>query len=60
MKQIMLAFPKNEHFLSGGSGRIRGLEMFLFWKIWRALFSCYLHFKIHPFALLLTSALIVT
>ena len=24
-----------------------------FWKIWRALFSCYLHLEIHPFALLL-------
>ena len=25
--------------------------MFVFWKIWCALFSCYLRFKIRPFAL---------
>ena len=28
--------------------------MFLFWKIWRALFSCNTSFEIRPFALLLT------
>ena len=29
--------------------RIRGLEMFVFPKIWRALFSCYLRFEIRSF-----------
>ena len=29
--------------------------MFVFRKIFRALFSCYLHFEIRPFALLPTS-----
>ena len=29
--------------------------MFVFPKIWRALFSCYLRFEIHPFALITTS-----
>ena len=28
--------------------------MFVFRKIWSALFSCYLHFEIRPFALLPT------
>ena len=28
--------------------------MFIFWKIWRALFSCNTHFEIRPFALLPT------
>ena len=33
--------------------RIRGLEIWKnFRKIWLALFSCYLHFEISPFALL--------
>ena len=33
----------------------QGIKKFLFfWKICCALFSCYLHFEIHPFALLLT------
>ena len=27
--------------------------MFVFWKIWRALFSCNSHFSIRPFALIL-------
>ena len=26
--------------------------MVVFWKIWRALFSCFLRFDDHPFALL--------
>ena len=29
--------------------------MFVFPKIWRALYSCYLRFEIHPFAILLTT-----
>ena len=36
--------------------RIKGQEMFVFWKIWCALLSCYLRFEIHPFALLRTRA----
>ena len=32
--------------------RIRGLELFVFRKIWRALFSSNTHFEICPFALL--------
>ena len=31
--------------------------MFVFWKIWRALFSYYLRFEIRPFALLPTICL---
>ena len=31
----------------------RGKKYLFFWKIWRALFSCYLHLEIRPFALLL-------
>ena len=29
--------------------------MFVFWKIWRTLLSCYLRFEIRPFALLQTT-----
>ena len=29
-----------------------GVRNFVFREIWRILFSCYLHFEIHPFALL--------
>ena len=29
-----------------------GEELLVFWKIWRALISCNIHFEIHPFALL--------
>ena len=32
--------------------------MFVFWKIWRSLFSCYLRFEIRPFALLPTNSLL--
>ena len=35
------------------SVRIREQEMFVFQKIWSALFSCNTHFEIRPFALLL-------
>ena len=28
--------------------RIKGEEMLIFWKIWRALFSCYLRLEICP------------
>ena len=41
--------PPNTHtyvYVSGGK------KYSFFWKIWLALFSCYLHFEIHPFALL--------
>ena len=31
--------------------------MFVFWKIWRTLLSCYLRFEIRPFDLLPTSLL---
>ena len=34
--------------------RISGYEMFNFWTIWRALFSCHLYFEICLFALLTT------
>ena len=34
---------------------IRGWEMFVFRKIWRALFSCNTRFEIRPFALLPTN-----
>ena len=38
---------------------IQGQEMFAFWKIWRALLSCYLCFEIRPLALLLTKIYIL-
>ena len=31
--------------------RIRGIKMFVFRKIWGALFPCYLRFEIRPFVL---------
>ena len=34
--------------------RIKGKEIFVFQKIWHALFSCNTRFEIHPFALLPT------
>ena len=48
-------FLKNEHFLTPARVRIRWFEIFVFWKIWRTLFSCNTCFKIRPFALLPTS-----
>ena len=36
---------------------IRGYEMFVYHKIWCALFSCNTRFDIHPFALLSTKSL---
>ena len=33
--------------------------MFVFWKVWRALFSCNDRFEIHPFVLLPTFRLVV-
>ena len=54
-KQSMSSFPKKITFLSLWYAhvrvRIRGYKMFVFRKIWRALFSCYLRFEIRPFAL---------
>ena len=39
---------------------IRGLEMFVFQKIWRALSSCFLRFEIPPFTLLPTKKSFLT
>ena len=33
--------------------------MFIFWKIWRALYSCNTHFEIRPFAFLPTSSSLI-
>ena len=54
-KNVKLAkFSKNQTFLTlwyvHVRVRIRGLEMFFFQKILRALFSYYLRFEIRPFA----------
>ena len=46
---------KNEHFLPTDA-RIRGYDMLVFRKFWRALFSCYLCFEIHLFVLLTFSS----
>ena len=42
---------------SGGIERdtYQGVRNVRFWKIWRALLSCYLRFEIRPFALLPTN-----
>ena len=55
-KQSIPNFPKNQRFLPPEHVRecIRGYEMFVFLKIWRALLSCYLRFEICSFALLPT------
>ena len=45
-KQSTPNFPKKKHFLSPW------YELFVFWKIWRALFSCNTRFEIHPFGFL--------
>ena len=37
-----------------GTCTISGYETFVFWKIWRALFSCHFCFRIFPFVLLPT------
>ena len=50
----MVCLSRQYHFKWYVRVRIRGQEMFVFWKIWRALLSCYLRFEIRPFALLLT------
>ena len=34
--------------MGDSSVRIKGEEMLIFWKIWRALFSCYLRLEIRP------------
>ena len=57
LNQSTPTFPKNEHFLRRDTRMcvcIRGLGIFVFHKIWRALFSCYFCFEIHSFALLTT------
>ena len=53
----MLNIPKNVHFLPPDMQSrvsIRDYKEFVFRKIWRALFSCYLRFEIRPFTLLPT------
>ena len=51
-------FPKNEHFSSPDTQTYvcvsGGKKMFVFRKIWRALFSCNTRFEIRSFALLPT------
>ena len=51
-------FSEKGTFLTPRYVRVRvcitGLEMFIFWKIWLALLSCYLRFEIQLFALLPT------
>ena len=48
-------FKKNEHFLPPDTHmHIRRQEMFVFQKIWHALFSCNIRFESFPFALLAT------
>ena len=47
-------YPKNEHFLPPDTQ-----ELFVFRKIWRALFSWNTRFEIRPFALLLVTTLIL-
>ena len=42
-------FSKNEHFLIADTHTY--IRSFVFRKIWRALFSCYLHFEIRLFSL---------
>ena len=49
----MSNFPKNEHFLPPDYQGVRYVRFFS--ENLRALFSCYLRFEIHLFALLLTS-----
>ena len=55
-KQSRPNFPKNEHLLPLDTQHvrvhIREWEMFVFRKIWRALFSWNTGFEIRPFALL--------
>ena len=66
-KQSTPKFEENEHLLSpdmharvrfrwGGEGGGEQ-EMFVFWKIWHALFSLNTHFEIRPFALVPTISL---
>ena len=48
-KQSTPNFPKNEHFLPLTCAYVcvsEGKKCSFFWKIWRALFSCCLHFEI--------------
>ena len=55
-KQSTPNFPKNEHFLSPNTQTyvcVPGRNMFVFQKIWRALFSCNTRFEIRSIALLL-------
>ena len=40
------------NFKSDVRVRISEYELFVFWKIWRALFSCNTRFEIHPFGFL--------
>ena len=56
-KQNAPNFPKNKHFSPPDTHtrvRMRGKEILVFRKIWRALFSCNTRFRIRPFALLPT------
>ena len=52
-------FFKKQTFLTLWYAHIRvciwGLDTFVFWKIWRVMFFCYLHFEIRLFALLPTN-----
>ena len=57
-KQIGPNFPKNEYLLPPDTHTCvcvsEGKKMFVFRKIWRALFSCNTRFEIRHFALLPT------
>ena len=57
-KQSSPNFPENEHFLLPNTHTYVCLsgakKISFFQKIWRALFSCYLHFEIRLFAVLPT------
>ena len=52
-------FPKNERFLPPDTHTYvcvsGGKKTFVFRKIWRALYSCYLRFEIRPFAIVPTN-----
>ena len=57
-KQSRLNFSKRKHFLPSDAHTYecaQGIRnVYFFWKIWRALFSCNTSFEILPFAVLLT------
>ena len=56
-------FPKNERFSPPGTYTYvcvsGGKKTFVFRKIWRALYSCYLRFEIRLFAIVLTNYVLI-